>query len=1243
MANKFHRTLTNEDNHATNAKTYADTSARDADVDWHSDSENINKQVRIDTPLGYFYLASNTPTWVEVGSGIVGPQDLAVTLSVGNITGGFDLLVSAGDTLQVADAMTVGGLSAPNAFASLDLIGTDKALILNRLTTTQRDALTAIQGMTIFNITTGRIETFDGLSWEFAPGIDDVLSVGQVIDGNSRMIELNNGSNLSIDNFDLLPSTFTTRASLMVGVDSSILEVVTGNGLGAILATSNLVISDIEMKVKDEINSKGLEYEQDYSANFTPQSLIDKNYSDFKSVLAQNVQNTGLIQGAITTQASGTTVDITSGMGYITDYSDPANPVTMKIDYAGETGYSVLNLATDGLIRLGFDVNGDTVEFVDTALSNQDIRDNVIFGSYAVQGGVIILAGSAVKNLGYDGIESAKDFIRDVIGPANIQGNIISPNGANLSLDGSGGPVYLIASNFRNDPEIPDESLVPSGTAITFFRVLRQTPLTGAIQTDGGPTTFVNPNSYDLNGVLTVVGNNNWTVQVVSVGAGGNYLVAFGQEEFNTLALAQEALLNGTLNYDEATAISSTQVRRSFMIVKQGSTDLSDPTQAVFFEDGKFRTGSLSTSGGTPGVNSPGGSNTNIQFNDNGVFGGSNNLTWNGSLLNVTGNLDISGLINSLDMGLLGNTLFLNTDGPGSAVLSTIIGFGAGAALTTASGVSLVGEDAGKLITSGSNNTALGLDALGGITTGINNTGIGWEALELLSAAHFGNTALGSQAAAFLVNGDNGVYIGSGVVNSLVNGDGNIVIGANVNVPSASTSDFLNIGNLIFGDLSSGFLRIGGTVSTVAGPEILRVAGDQHIEGDLSFAEGKLGTNANNNFFFNTVGESGSGLNNTFIGHEAGTDNVSGNDNTGVGHMALHAVALESNNAAFGFNALTLIGGGVSDDNAGFGGNCAPNLATGTNGVYFGANTALTLTSGGNNIIIGQGADVPAPTTNNFLNIGDAIFGDLANGRIRIGGAVALVAGPEKLRVEGDVVVTGNAMFEDGILGTVAAESTYFFTTSAPPDFGVQFSTMMGSMAGDDVSTADNLSLFGREAGSLITTGAGNSAFGTIALRDLVSGIDNSAFGFAALVQLSAANGGNCGFGRNAAMNMLTGNDGVYMGREVAPTLVNGSRNIIIGESGDVPAATTDDFLSFNNSFFGDLSSNQFVIGGTFGAISGDASLELGADDKAILVNRLSNINQTALAKVDGMIWYNFETDKYMGYENGVQVTFTTS
>ncbi len=75
-------------------------------------------------------------------------------------------------TLGGADKMTItsGGLvgigtASPAASALLDLTSTTGALLLPRMTTTQRDALTAVNGMQVYNSTTGKVNIYEGGAW----------------------------------------------------------------------------------------------------------------------------------------------------------------------------------------------------------------------------------------------------------------------------------------------------------------------------------------------------------------------------------------------------------------------------------------------------------------------------------------------------------------------------------------------------------------------------------------------------------------------------------------------------------------------------------------------------------------------------------------------------------------------------------------------------------------------------------------------------------------------------------------------------------------------------------------------------------------------------------------------------------------------------------------------------------------------------------------------------------------------
>jgi hypothetical protein len=93
-----------------------------------------------------------------------------------------------------------------------------------------------------------------------------------------------------------------------------------------------------------------------------------------------------------------------------------------------------------------------------------------------------------------------------------------------------------------------------------------------------------------------------------------------------------------------------------------------------------------------------------------------------------------------------------------------------------------------------------------------------------LSTGDF-NTVVGGSSAAAMTDATYNVLIGMGVAPSLTEGDFNIIIGAHdsvpVDVPAPTTSNWLNIGNLIYGDLAN--KRIGIGTSTLN--DALEVAG----------------------------------------------------------------------------------------------------------------------------------------------------------------------------------------------------------------------------------------------------------------------------------------------------------------------------------------------------------------------------------------------------------------------------------
>ena len=188
MTNQFHERLVDDDIHALTAKTFTNIANRDADTDFQV-TANINKMVRIDSPASYYILTSIGPAVWSEASNTASDEFIDLTDTPSSYSGaeGDLVQVTAGGTaLEFSDSplmvnptisadLLVGGSRPIVTDVSLELKATDKALLLNRLTTTQRDAISSpVFPMTIGNTTTGNVEFYDGATWQPMGGGDVV-------------------------------------------------------------------------------------------------------------------------------------------------------------------------------------------------------------------------------------------------------------------------------------------------------------------------------------------------------------------------------------------------------------------------------------------------------------------------------------------------------------------------------------------------------------------------------------------------------------------------------------------------------------------------------------------------------------------------------------------------------------------------------------------------------------------------------------------------------------------------------------------------------------------------------------------------------------------------------------------------------------------------------------------------------------------------------------------------------------
>lgn len=242
---------------------------------------------------------------------------------------------------------------------------------------------------------------------------------------------------------------------------------------------------------------------------------------------------------------------------------------------------------------------------------------------------------------------------------------------------------------------------------------------------------------------------------------------------------------------------------------------------------------------------------------------------------------------------------------------------------------------------------------------------------------------------------------------SLAFGKGNLFIGGNANNRS---------GELLPGELAGS--QCSGAECTYVGDR----AGSRATTGSFNTA---LGHNA----FGNGAGAAVTGSNNAAVGCDALRNPTSAANDVAVGANALKNCSSGSGNSAIGFNAFAaattasdntgvgqlagqnitggqnvIVGskaagggtGGSATNNTIVGYNAANAITTGATNTIIGKDVgSATLTTGARNILIGTSSavDTPASGTNDHLNIGGLIFGDVsANKYLMIGSVTAAVA-----------------------------------------------------------------------------------------------------------------------------------------------------------------------------------------------------------------------------------------------------------
>ena len=313
---------------------------------------------------------------------------------------------------------------------------------------------------------------------------------------------------------------------------------------------------------------------------------------------------------------------------------------------------------------------------------------------------------------------------------------------------------------------------------------------------------------------------------------------------------------------------------------------------------------------------SPGGLDTQVQFNDSGIFGGDSSFTFN----KTTNVLTLGGRFSQIDLGfstLVGFEAGLNDDLTNNK--NSAFGYQALKSATTGFENVMIGYQTGDAITTGSSNIGIGSPALNNLTTGQGNVAIGDDTLGSATDSVF-STAVGN--AALTGQGNHSSAFGNSALAQNNNGDFNVGVGSNALVNNTTGDSNIAIGYF------AGALKEDGTPLTLTASSIYIGASSRGLNNSDSFSivigAAAQGIGANTTVI-GRVGTTKALMygNHTFYSGGAAniqTDNQIGVDSGAGGipmflHSAAGAAAVEAESAAVNGTNL-IISGGFGGDGA---------------------------------------------------------------------------------------------------------------------------------------------------------------------------------------------------------------------------------------------------------------------------------------------------------------------------------------
>ena len=471
-----------------------------------------------------------------------------------------------------------------------------------------------VQGEMALNVTDGRLFYGSG------SGNDVKEFTGTTIDTGSFATT---GSNIFIGNQTVTGSLYTTGSNTLIGTTT-----LTGslNTSGTVNFAGTVIISGANpglppeaLQVYGDIRTYGyhrfdpvttnidtsLSASYIYVSGSTNDLYFTQNGAGYNNTtrlrwLEGNV-HTGILNGGIVSSSVGaTTFNVSAGEGIITTLNTFTSsfqgpyPIFNHVIWSDFTGITPTYLNTHDSTWLLIDSDGNLIQQTNAPTNGQYDTD--------IQIGVLIHPNkttiSSFKSFNIPSYalgQQTFEFIR-TFGGIKVSGHAINPSGSTLYVNRDEGVAFALGRNYAVNPNKPSYIEDPAREKPNLFKYYKS----GSVFVTSTGVNTIDPNFYNTpstsTGLSTVPGGQYTIKRFFYFPTSPQTLgVYYGRQTYNSISTALANLPYETFEENDNTLNQA--IFCGYLIVKGGTTDLSNTSDAKFIQAGTFRN-TLSGGGG---------------------------------------------------------------------------------------------------------------------------------------------------------------------------------------------------------------------------------------------------------------------------------------------------------------------------------------------------------------------------------------------------------------------------------------------------------------------------------------------------------------------------------------------------------------------------------------------------------------------------------------------------------------------